>query len=282
MLTQLTFAYPQDLLKRLSSMTNELNLTASWADFPKKKNTDVSLIATHPIDALTLEQHFTCFGLPKPSGPIYVEILPKKDWLKENRQQFPPLSIGRFFIYSAHADIVPPTDTINLEIEASVVFGSGKHETTQGCLLGLDWLAKKRAFHNALDMGCGSGILAIAIARLWSIPVLACDFDPASIVTTAENAITNNTPTVEARLSNGYQQVDKKLDLIMENILSKQLIDMSLDLSRYLNPGGYAVLSGMLEAQFYPVLQTHKKHGLICRHRFDINNWTTLILEKPL
>lgn len=261
-------------------MAAEIGATASWKDEPAAKSSDVQLIFEAPIDMPTFKNHLENFNIP--DGPIHIEILPDKDWLKENRKQFPPLRVGKFFIYSIHADVTPPKDTINLEIEASIAFGSGEHETTQGCLMGLEFLKRDRQFKAALDMGCGSGILAMAIARLWNIPVLACDFDPSAVITTVENAVKNNTPTVSALLSDGYEKVHQSFDLIMANILAGPLIDMAPDLERTLTPGGNAILSGMLESQATKVLKAHTDNGLVCTHRFDIKNWTTLILEKPI
>ncbi|MEI6730534.1 MAG: 50S ribosomal protein L11 methyltransferase, partial [Pseudomonadota bacterium] len=117
-------------------------------------------------------------GMLNIATPLYeVKELHAKDWVREVEASFPPLYVGRFYVHGSHVQDSPPVSKISLEVNAGAAFGSGEHATTSGCLLALTKLAKQRKFVKTLDMGCGSGILALAAAKLWSRPVVAVDID---------------------------------------------------------------------------------------------------------
>src|SRR5579862_2638173 len=135
---------------------------------------------------------------------VHVALLPDQDWIKLSQEGLPPVRAGRFFVYGAHdAGQVPP-GVIPIKIEAGLAFGTGHHETTSLCLEVLSDLARERAFRNVLDLGTGTGLLAIGAAKLWKRPVLASDNDPVAVEVTRDNAIANQTgPLVRAVVADG-------------------------------------------------------------------------------
>lgn len=216
---------------------------------------------------------------PLESGP-----LPARDWVAESEAALPPLRIGRFWVRGAHVDAKPPSGLLPLEIEASTAFGTGRHETTAGCLLALEALAERRRVRRALDMGCGSGILAIAMTRLWPLRVLAVDNDQASVLRARLHVRSNRASGIAVVPSQGYRTraVARAgpYDLIVANILAGPLIAMALDLRRHLAPGGVAVLSGLLRDQERAVLARHRAVGLRLLERRVLGDWVTLVVGR--
>lgn len=215
---------------------------------------------------------------------IHVEKLPEKDWLRHVHDNFPPVTIGRFFVYGSHYDGAIPANLVPLKIDAATAFGSGEHETTKGCLLAFEWLAKNNSFKNGLDMGCGSGILAIGMTKIWpGMPVLAIDIDEESIIVTKRHA-DMNAAKITAEAGDGYNVASvpaaAPYDLIAANILAGPLIQMAPQLNDVLAPGGFCVLSGLLARQEKDVTAAHEAQGLRLVHRIEIADWRALVLKK--
>jgi ribosomal protein L11 methyltransferase len=197
---------------------------------------------------------------------------------------FPPIHTGAFFVYGSHYKDPVPAGLIPLKIDAATAFGSGEHETTRGCLLALEYLRDNK-FKNGLDMGCGSGILAIAMTKLWpQIKVTAVDIDPESVVVTKRHSMMNNVSNIHVEAGDGYRTpvVGKNApyDIVTANILANPLIAMAPDLAAALTPGGYAVLSGLLRRQREDVVTAHTKQGLSLIKTTEMGEWQTLILKK--
>ena len=212
-----------------------------------------------------------------------VEKVPPTDWLLATYQAFPPLRIGRFFIHGSHIEDAPPPGSVPLCIDAATAFGSGEHPTTEGCLRALDRLSRRRRFRRILDMGCGTGILSFAAAKLFHAPVLAADIDPESIRVTRINARINRlSDRITAVVSNGYASrvvaEHGPYDLIIANILARPLMSMADDLRRNLAPGGVAILAGLLDRQAPQVLAAHRLQRLTLADKIPIRGWPTLIL----
>jgi len=225
----------------------------------------------------------TSLGLPQPD--FTAEPLPPIDWVTQTYLSFPPIQAGRFFIHGSHHKKPVPLGSIGLQIEAAMAFGSGEHATTQGCLRAISNLRKSRTITNALDMGCGSGILALAAAKTWRVPVVAVDIDPEAVRVTQENARLNRVAhLVRAQGGDGYRTpVVRRFApyrLITANILARPLARMAPRLARHLAPGGYAVLAGLLARQENHVLQAHRAQGLRLAGRIPMGEWTTLILRR--
>lgn len=225
--------------------------------------------------------------VPLPRGAVTAEEQPDEDWLLHVHRHFPPLSIGRFFIYGSHYDGDIPHGTLSLRIDAATAFGSGEHETTRGCLLALQDLYDG-GFKPAriLDMGCGSGILALAALKLWPEAAALCiDIDPESVVVTHRHAQLNGLGNgVTAEAGDGYAapRVDAMApyDLILANILAGPLIDMAPELARVLAPSGYAVLSGLLARQEDEVAKAHLAAGLAATRSLPVGDWRALVFQK--
>lgn len=217
-----------------------------------------------------------------PAPDAVIAPLPEINWLEHSFRQFPPFTIGPFFIHGSHCQDMVPTGQIGLEIEAATAFGSGEHGTTSGCLILLDHL-KNDGFAPArvLDMGCGSGILAIAAAKLWEAPILAVDIDPESVRVTHNhrqaNGIGNN---LEAQAGDGFAIVEGQFDLIIANILPNPLKAMAPDVMKHLNPGGYAILSGLLLDQAQGVLDVYEGLGARLVTKLDRGEWSALLVQK--
>lgn len=217
--------------------------------------------------------------------PAEYSRLPQVDWLQENLRAFPPIAAGRFFVHGSHWHGKLPGGAIPLLVDAGTAFGSGEHATTFGCLVALDRLARRRRFARPLDMGCGSGILALAMAHLWPAKVTAADIDPESVRVARFNARRNRVGArVAAMPSDGYRNPAlrrrRPYDLIVANILARPLCRMAPRLNSHLAPGGVAVLSGLLARQERQVLNAHRSQGLKLLGRVAVNGWTTLIVGR--
>lgn len=220
--------------------------------------------------------------VPSPS----IELLPETDWLAHVYEQLQPIDAGWFTVYGSHAE-KPKAGRIGLLVDAATAFGSGEHETTRGCLAALSLIARRRAHvKRALDMGCGSGVLAIAMAKLWGgARLLAVDIEPESVRVTRGNARRNQVASrLTEAVSTGYRNPligrRRPFEIITANILARPLVRMAPSLKQHLKPGGFAVLSGLLSRQARLVLAAHRAQGLYLIRRISIGDWTTLILHR--
>ena len=213
--------------------------------------------------------------------PVAWAPLADRDWVAEGLAALAPVRAGRFRVRGGHHAAWP--SLYELRVEAAAAFGTGHHETTRGCLLALDRLARRRRFARPLDMGCGSGVLALAMARLWRRRVLAVDIDPAAVAQTRANARRNRLARLAVcREGRGFAALRRgeRCDVAAANILAGPLAAMAPALAARLAPGGIAILSGLLRAQAAPLLIACRRHGLVLRERVDLGEWPTLRLAK--
>ncbi len=216
---------------------------------------------------------------------------PATGWLARNREDFPAQRIGeRFELRGTHLPPHHSPGRITLTLDAGLAFGSGEHGSTRGCLLALTALARRQHPRRILDLGTGSGILAMAAARLFHRPrqgpVLASDIDPWSVRVAAENARRNGLARrVRVGHGDGWRKRPLRhaapFDLVLANILARPLCGMARALSHHLAPGGYAILAGLLTRQEGMVLAAHRRQGLVLAGRVVCGAWTTLILRRP-
>jgi ribosomal protein L11 methyltransferase len=222
------------------------------------------------------------------AGGALVEIgeegLAERDWLADNQLAFPPLRVGRFFIHGAHYRGAVPAGSIAILVDAATAFGTGEHPSTRGCLVAIDLLANRRRFYRPLDIGTGTGILAIAAAKLLRCRVQASDIDPRAVAVARHNAKRNGVSRlVRVRTAPGYRCRGlrrRRHDLVLSNILARPLALMARDLAGALLPGGCAVLSGLLRRQEMIVLAPHRGLGLVLERRVVIDGWSTLVLRR--
>jgi len=214
---------------------------------------------------------------------ITVEPLPDQDWIKLSQEGLPPVRAGRFFVYGAHDAGIVPRGVIPIRIEAGLAFGTGHHETTALCLSVLSELARKRAFRNVLDLGTGTGLLAIGAAKLWKRRVLASDIDPVAVEVAHDNAVANGTgPLVRAVVADGLANPvlshGAPYDLLIANILASPLTRLAPDIIRVLAPGAMLVLSGLLTNQEKLVTSFYRDLRFLGVRR--MGPWSALVLEK--
>ncbi|HEY4161715.1 MAG TPA: 50S ribosomal protein L11 methyltransferase [Dongiaceae bacterium] len=223
----------------------------------------------------------------KPFPKITAEIEPvaARDWVAESQAGLQPIAVGPFFIHGAHDRDKRPKRKTCLEIEAGMAFGTGRHETTMGCIKALLRLKKQHAFRHILDIGTGTGILAFVAWHLYGKPVLAGDNDRDAVRVARENAALNGLKKeIRVLRSDGYRAPAIRdggpYDLITANILANPLIALAPDLARHLKRNGRAVLSGLLKTQEGAVLAAHMTVGLELDFRLRLGEWSVLVLKR--
>lgn len=212
-----------------------------------------------------------------------VEKLADADWLAMALSGLPPVRAGRFFVFGAHDKGRAPSNTVNLRIEAGAAFGTGHHGTTVGCLTAYDDLIKARRFDKVLDVGAGTGVLAIAAARTGTKTAVGTDIDAPSVRISNENAKLNKSTARFVHASGlGHRLVSKSApyDLVFANILAPPLVALSHDIKKALKPGGFAILSGLLRTQERRVLAAYLSKGFRLHRRLHRDAWATLVLRR--
>ncbi|WP_436639640.1 50S ribosomal protein L11 methyltransferase [Microbaculum sp. FT89] len=215
---------------------------------------------------------------------ITIEALADRNWVKESLEALPPIRAGRFAVFGNHDRHRIPANAIPIEIEAGQAFGTGHHGTTLGCLMALDRLLKRRRFFRPLDIGTGTGILAIAHAKAARIAVMATDIDPLAVTVTKENAVKNGVGgLIKAFTANGVDTAAVRqgapYDLVFANILAKPLVKLAPQVRPLVAPGGIVILSGLLVGQRREVEAAWRAQGCVPLFRIARDGWATLALE---
>ncbi|AHD01650.1 50S ribosomal protein L11 methyltransferase [Leisingera methylohalidivorans] len=218
--------------------------------------------------------------------PFVVSELPETDWVAHVRRELAPVEAGRFFVYGSHDADKLPADRIPLLIEAAMAFGTGHHGTTLGCLKALDHLLDQGfSGEKVADIGCGTAVLAMAAARVWDGTILASDIDQVAVEVAEANLKANGmegqVACVEAAgFDHPDLQAQAPFDLIFANILKGPLVALAPDVAANLRPGGFAILSGILNEQAEDVVNVYAQNGINPERRDEIGEWTTLLLRK--
>jgi len=210
-----------------------------------------------------------------------ITLLPTSGWLERNRRDVPAIRVARFYVYGSHLPRPPADGRIALQVEAATAFGSGEHATTRGCLSLIASSITRRKPGRALDVGCGSGILAMAIARLAHIPVTAVDIDEEAVRVASENVRLNGVSRyVSVARSDGFHSAviarGERFDLIVANILAGPLCRMAPDFRRRLAAGGRLILSGLLNDQEARVIAACRAQRLSLRRTWRADGWSAL------
>jgi ribosomal protein L11 methyltransferase len=212
-------------------------------------------------------------------------IDPDVNWVARSLEGLQPVSAGGFYVHGSHDDPAGAAGLTPIRIDAAQAFGTGHHATTSGCLEALDQLMRRRRYTNPIDVGTGTGVLAIAIAKRQRTPVLATDIDPIAVRTTIDNARDNAVgPLVAAVEADGLGhrriQDGAPYDLIVANILAGPLVTLAPAMGRIAAPGASIVLSGLLETQAARVQAAYARQRMVQRRRLIRGDWATLVLEK--
>jgi ribosomal protein L11 methyltransferase len=212
-----------------------------------------------------------------------VEKLTARDWVKQSLEGLQPVFAGRYVVHGAHDRARVPSNRIGIEIEAATAFGTGHHGTTRGCLLALDWLSRRLRPRHVLDLGTGSGVLAIAAAKRLRVPVLASDIDIDAVRAARSNARNNGVgPLITGVCAAGLHapQVIARapFDLVLANILLGPLQRLAAPLARSLMPNARVVLSGVLATQEDAALSAYRAQGLVLERRIPLDEWVTLVM----
>ena len=236
---------------------------------------------------------------PDAANTLWFETTTPEDWVKASHEGLKPIEAGRFVVHTPHYRGHAPLNRIAIEIEASLAFGTGHHGTTRGCLLALDRIVKSRtppsqrpladlrrkgaARRTILDIGTGTGVLAIAAARALRCRVIASDIDPVAVRVARANVCLNRVGgLVELMRADGLgvRRLAGRHDLILANILLAPLQRLATPIARNLAPGGQVVLSGLLRGQAVAALAPYIARGLMLKERIPLEGWMTLVLER--
>jgi ribosomal protein L11 methyltransferase len=216
---------------------------------------------------------------------IRFDTVEAKDWVKATLEELVPVRAGRFIVHGRHDRAKVPSNKLGIEIEAALAFGTGHHGTTRGCLQLLDHVLKARHPRRVLDLGTGSGVLAIAAAKALHGAVLASDIDPASVQVAHDNArlnqVGNLVRTIRATGFSAPQfMAHAPFDLVLANILANPLRQMATPMTRHLAPSALVILSGLLPSQAGGVIAAYRARGLVLLQHLRIEGWSSLLMRK--
>jgi ribosomal protein L11 methyltransferase len=216
---------------------------------------------------------------------VTFDTVAARDWIASSLTGLEPVRVGRFLVHGAHDRAALRCNDIAIEIEAALAFGTGHHGSTRGCLLMLDRIARRRRPRAILDVGTGSGILAIAAAKIFRRHVRASDLDPVAVAAAKANASHNGVaryvrPVVARATRHPMLENDAPYDLAFGNILARPLRSMAPALARLMEPGGEIVLSGLLAGDVSSVISAYCAQGLSLVSRCTIDGWATLLLRR--
>jgi ribosomal protein L11 methyltransferase len=216
---------------------------------------------------------------------ISFETVEARDWVKATLEELVPVRAGRFIVHGRHDRSKIPPNKLGIEIEAALAFGTGHHGTTRGCLLLLDQVLKAYRPRRVLDLGTGTGVLAIAAAKALQITALASDIDPLAVRVARENARLNRTGNlVQVIRATGFSAPQfahrGPFDLVLANILANPLREMATPMARRLAPSALIILSGLLPHQARTVVAAYRARGLVLLRHLRIEGWSSLLMRN--
>jgi ribosomal protein L11 methyltransferase len=246
---------------------------------------DVTVHFADPPDQASIRELVGLAAGDDVARNITFDTVEAKDWVKASLADLVPVPAGRFIVHGQHDRERVPSNKLGIEIEAALAFGTGHHGTTRGCLLLLDHVLKAWYPRRVLDLGTGTGVLAIAAAKALHEPVLASDIDPASVRVARDNARLNQTgDLVQIITATGFSapQFAQRgpFDLVLANILANPLRQLATPMARHLAPSGLVILSGLLNRQAASVIAAYRARGLVPLRHVRIDGWSSLLLRN--
>lgn len=213
---------------------------------------------------------------------IDIEGIKETNWLKKCFENFKPIVVGDFYIHGSHLRMsTMPKNKIGIEIAAATAFGTGEHPTTNRCILACQTYFDHKEHKSVLDIGCGSCVLSIALAKLGANNVTACDIDAEAVKVSLENTVINKVAHKISVFQNYASEFSiNKYDFIVSNILSEPLISLSNDITNSLNSGGILIVSGFNSSD-YSVLERYTTLKFSIKHIYESSNWKTIVFQKP-
>ena len=246
---------------------------------------DITLHFGEAPDEARIRELVRLAGGDEVARSVRFDVVEAKDWVKATLEDLIPVHAGRFIVHGQHDRAKVPPNMLGIEIEAALAFGTGHHGTTRGCLMLLGHVLKAHRPRHVLDLGTGTGVLAIAAAKALHDQVLASDIDMLSVKVAAENARLNGVgPLVEVTWGSGFSaprlRQRRPFDLVLANILANPLRQMATAMSAHLAGGARVILSGLLSAQAPSVIAAYRARGLVLEREIRIDGWSSLLLHK--
>ncbi len=286
----ITLTVPDDALDHFESALSSVCRAVSFFQNEEEQSWDISGVKERGAFENDLASALMIAEMVTGYSPVLTRsLVPVGGWLARTKAAFPEQLIGsRFVVRGTHIDAPPIPGRILLTVDAGMAFGSGEHNSTRGCLVALEQIAKYHRPQSVLDLGTGSGVLGIAAAKIYSRKqrkVLATDIDARAARVAAANARINGVAgQIQAIKADGW--VDRTIrrnapyDLVFANILARPLCAMAHALAVALAPGGIAILAGLLTIQANWVLSAHRRAGLVLEQRIMDGAWTILVMRK--
>src|SRR5258708_2662253 len=246
---------------------------------------DITVHFADPPDQASVRELVGIAAGDEVAQDVAFDTVEAQDWVKASLEDLVRVPAGRFVVHGRHDRTRVPANKLAIEIEAALAFGTGHHGTTRGCLLLLDHVLKAYRPRRVLDLGTGTGVLAIAAAKALQIKVLASDIDPLSVKAARDNARLNGTSDLVQTLhATGFSapQFAQRgpVDLGLANILANPLRQMATPMARHLAPSELLILSGLLPHQAQSVIAAYRARGLNRERRIQIEGWSSLLLRK--
>jgi ribosomal protein L11 methyltransferase len=246
---------------------------------------DVTAYFADPPDQILVRELVANAAGASAANGIVFDTVEAKDWVKATLEDLVPVPAGRFVVHGQHDRDRIASNKLGIEIEAALAFGTGHHGTTRGCLLLLDHLLKAWRPRRVLDLGTGTGVLAIAAAKALHARILASDIDPLSVQVARENARLNQTGhLIEMIQATGFDAPEftqrGPFDLVLANILANPLRQLATPMARHLAPSALVILSGLLTHQAGPVIAAYRARGLVPVRHLRIEGWSSLLLRN--
>jgi ribosomal protein L11 methyltransferase len=271
----------ESLVKRVAALVSESiedAVTAAFEDAQGAWAAELHFAA--PPDENMLRELIV--GAGGDHAALTFEQIAEQDWVAASLAGLKPVAAGRFAVHGSHDRGAIKPNVTGIEIEAALAFGTGHHGTTRGCLLALDALAKRGRLRRVLDVGTGTGVLAIAAARTFHTPIVATDIDPVAVAAARSNARLNRVPAfVNPKRAVGPRGIGGRYDLIFANILLGPLTRMASPLAKLAAPGASVVLSGLMPSQANAALSAYRAQGLVLEGKRILEDWATLTMRRP-